>query len=139
MVTYTSYCDIDSGSVLDEILHHGDILYQNTINVLKREGKFINALLSLDEIPEVFEVENVQYQVEKQPIVGGVLVKINKYEVVSGTTTSIVDNLVLPTLHEALQLALSQSSSVLITTGAICSAVHITDDLYMFFDSHSRG
>ena len=28
---------------------------------------------------------------------------------------------------------------MLITTGAICSAVHITDGLYMFFDSHSHG
>ena len=102
MVTYTSYGYIDSGSVLDEILHHSDILYQNTINVLKREGKFINALLSLDEIPVVFEVENVQYKVEKQSIVSGVLVKINKYEVVSGTTTTIVDNFGLPTLQKKL-------------------------------------
>ena len=60
-------------------------------------------------------------------------------KVVSGTATTIVDNFGLPTLHEALQLALSRSSSVLITTGAICSAVHITDGLYMFFDSHSHG
>ena len=41
MITYTSYGDTDIGSVLDKILHHGDILYQNAINVLKREGKLI--------------------------------------------------------------------------------------------------
>ena len=45
----------------------------------------------------------------------------------------------LPTLHSALYSAFTRASSGLITIGAKCSAVFKKNDLYVFFDSHSRG
>ena len=45
----------------------------------------------------------------------------------------------LPTLHNALQSALSSSKSCLLAFGAVCSAVFMRNNLYMFFDSHSHG
>lgn len=59
-------------------LHHSDILYQNTRNVLKIEGKFINELLRLDEIPEIFAVTKVHYLDEKEPTVSEVPVDITE-------------------------------------------------------------
>ena len=44
------------------------------INRLKAQGKFIHPLLSLEEIPDDFEVEIETFTVEKQPIVSGILV-----------------------------------------------------------------
>ena len=45
----------------------------------------------------------------------------------------------LPSLHNALQSALSNTKSCLFTIGAVCSAVFKRNELYMFFDSHSHG
>ena len=49
------------------------------------------------------------------------------------------ENFELPSLHSALQSNLSSSRSCLLTIGAVCSAVFKTNDLYMFFYSHSHG
>ena len=49
------------------------------------------------------------------------------------------ENSGLPSLHNALQSALSNSKSCLLTIGAVCSAVFKRNELYMFFDSHSHG
>ena len=55
---------IQNSSDLDQILYEGDALYNRTITSLKAEGKFINSLLSLEEIPNTVEIKTGQYCVE---------------------------------------------------------------------------
>ena len=109
-VVIFSWLQIDNSSILDKILCDGDALYQTIINNLKADGKFIRSLLSLDEIPNVFEVEIGKFIVEKQPIVSGIFVDTHEEHG-------------LPTLHCVLHSALTSVPSGLLTTGAICSAV----------------
>ena len=126
MLGYSACLDINDGSKLDQILCDGDSLYQHIVDRLKADNKFIQPLLSLDEIPDVIEIEKGKFIVDKQPIVSGIL----------------VDSYVghgLPSLHSALQSAFSTTSSGLLIIGAICSAVLRKNDLYIFFDSHSHG
>ena len=56
MLSYSTCFEIDNSSTLDQVLYDGDALYQTIINNLKADGKFIHSLLSLDEIPDIFEV-----------------------------------------------------------------------------------
>ena len=100
MLTYSSCHEIDNSLVLDEILYDGDTLYKHNINNLKAQAKFIHSLLSLDELPDIIEIEKGQFIVEKQSIVSGILV--NDYEEQG-----------LPTLHCALQSAFTRAPSVL--------------------------
>ena len=120
-------CDeIQNGLELDKILYAGDVLYNTTVNSLKGQGKFVNSLLSLEEIPDALEFESVHYFVEKQPIAFGALV-------------STFENDALPTLHCALETAFNKSTSVLLIIGSVCSAVSKRNTSYLFFDSHSHG
>ena len=57
MLTYSSCHEIDSSVVLDEVLYEGDTLYKRTINNLKAQAKFVHSLLSLEEIPDIIEIE----------------------------------------------------------------------------------
>ena len=125
MLSYAHCGDIDNSMVLDKVLCEGDALYQTVIRELKSNGKFIHHLLSLEEIPDDFEVEIGKFTLEKFRIVSG----------------SLIDtlNLGFPTLHEVLQSAFLSVSSGLLTIGAICSAVFKTKGLYAFFDSHCHG
>ena len=125
-INYSSCHEIDNSLVLDEILYDGNTLYKHTINNLKVQAKFVHSLLSLEEIPDIIEIEKGQFIVEKQPIVSGILV--NDYEEQG-----------LPTLHYALQSAFTRAPSVLLVIGAICSAVSKKSDVYVFFDSHAHG
>ena len=118
--------EIKSSSELDKILCAGDVLYNTTVNNLKAQGKFVNSLLSLEEIPDTLEFETENFLVEKQPITCGTLV-------------STIENQALPSLHCALGTAFTKSTSVLLISGAVCSAVHKRNNLYIFFDSHSHG
>ena len=126
MLSYSASLQIDNSSILDKILCDGDALYQTMINNLKAHEKFIHSLLSLDEIPDVFEVEIGKFIVEKQPIVSGILVDTHEEHG-------------LPTLHCVLDSALTSVPSGHLTIGAICSAVCKKNGMYMFFDSHSHG
>ena len=110
----------------DQILYDGDALYISTVNTLKAEGKFVRSLLSLEEIPDTVEIKTGQYCVEKQLIRCGTLVNTSEYEA-------------LPTLHCALETAFLKSTSVLLITGAICSAISKRNNLYVFFYLHSHG
>ena len=47
--------EIKSSSELDKILFAGDVLYNTTVNKLKAQGKFVNSLQSLEEIPDTLE------------------------------------------------------------------------------------
>ena len=120
-------CDeIQNSLELDKILYAGDVLYNTTVNSLKAQGKFVNSLLSLEEIPDTLEFESVHFFVEKQPITCGALV-------------STFENHALPTLHCALETAFIKSTSVLLIIGSVCSAVSKRNNSYIFFDSHSHG
>ena len=125
MLAYSICLDVEKSSVLDKVLCEGDTLYQSVINKLKEDGKFIQHLLSLEEIPDYFEVDIGKFTLERLPIVCGVLVDTQDHG--------------LPTLHSALQSAFLSVSSGLITIGAICSAIFRKNGLYVFFDSHSHG
>ena len=125
MLSYSLCHDIDNGLIFDEVLCEGDALYQTVISRLKSDGKFMNQLLSLEEIPDEFEVKIGKFTEEKLPIVCGPLVD--------------TQDLGLPTLHDALQSAFLSKSSGLVTIGAICSAVFRKNELYIFFDSHCHG
>ncbi|MCG8077009.1 MAG: hypothetical protein JAY75_12290, partial [Candidatus Thiodiazotropha taylori] len=126
MLAYMTVNEIHNSSSLDEILHDGDSLYKKVVSDLKAQKKFSHALLSLDEMPECFKTKTQDFFITKQPILSGVLVQN-------------FEERGLPTLHCALESALTQVSSVLLTVGAICSAVVKHNDKYMFFDSHSHG
>ena len=125
MLSYAHCGDVDNSMVLDKVLCEGDALYQTVIRKLKSDGKFINHLLSLEEIPDDFEVEIGKFTLEKFRIVSGPLID--------------TQDLGFPTLHEVLQSAFLSVSSGLLTIGAICSAVFKKKGSYAFFDSHCHG
>ena len=56
MLSYSACLDINNSSILDKILCDGDSLYQKLIHSLKADGKFIHALLSLDEFQMTFKL-----------------------------------------------------------------------------------
>ena len=93
---------------------------------MKADGKFIYSLLSLDEIPDAFEVKIGKFIVEKQPIVSGILVTTHEEHS-------------LPRLHHVLNSALNTVSYGILTIAAICTAVFKNNGLYSFFDSRSHG
>ena len=125
MLSYAHCGDVDNSTVLDKVLCEGDALYQTVIRKLKSDGKFIHHLLSLEEIPDDFELEIGKFSLEKFRIVSGPLIDSQ--------------DLGLPTLHEVLQSAFLYVSSGLLTIGAICSAVFKKKGSYAFFDSHCHG
>ena len=45
----------------------------------------------------------------------------------------------LPALHCALETAFLKSTSVLLITGAVCSAISKRNNLYAFLISHTHG
>ena len=125
MLSYAHCGDVDNSMVLDKVLCEGDALYQKVIRKLKSDGKFIQPLLSLEEIPDDFEVEIGKFTLEEFRIVSGPLID--------------TQDLGFPTLHEVLQSAFLSVSSGLLTIGAICSAVFKKKGSYAFFDSHCHG
>ena len=125
MLSFSLFLDVNDSLILDKVLCEGDALYQTVISKLKSDGKFVQQLLSLEEIPDEFEVEIGKFTLEKFQIQSGPLVD--------------TQDLGLPTLHEVLQSAFLSVSSGLLTIGAICSAVFKKNGLYVFFDSHSHG
>ena len=70
--------EIKSSSELDKILCAGDILYNTTVNNLKAQGKFVNSLLSLEEIPDTLEFETENFLVEKQLVLVVLLLALLK-------------------------------------------------------------
>ena len=74
MLSYAHCGDVDNSMVLDKVLCEGDALYQTVIRKLKSDGKFIHHLLSLEEIPDDFEVEIGKFTLEKFRIVSGPLI-----------------------------------------------------------------
>ena len=125
MLSYAHCGDVDNSMVLDKVLYEGDALYQAVIRKLKSDEKFSQHLLSLEEIPDDFEVEIGKFTLEKFHIESGPLID--------------TQDLGLPTLHEVLQSAFLSVSSGLLTVGAICSAVFKKKGAYAFFDSHCHG
>ena len=65
MLSYLTCFETDNSSTLEKVLYDGDALYQTIINNLKADEKFIRSLLSLDEIPDIFEVGIGKFVVEK--------------------------------------------------------------------------
>ena len=125
MLSYALGHSVGNSSMIDKVLCEGDSLYQTVISKLKTDGKFINQLLSLEEIPDDFEVDIGRFALEKFQVESGVLLDTEDHG--------------LPTLHSTLQSAFSSVSCGLLTVGAICSAVFKQNRLYVFFDSHSHG
>ena len=125
MLAYAHCGDVDNSMVLDKVLYEGDALYQAVIRKLKSDGKLSQHLLSLEEIPDDFEVEIGKFTLEKFHIESGPLID--------------TQDIGLPTLHEVLQSAFLSVSSGLLTVGAICSAVFKKKGAYAFFDSHCHG
>ena len=119
MLSYAHCGDVDKSMVLDKVLYEGDALYQAVIRQLKSDGTFSQHLLSLEEIPDEFEVEIGKFTLEKFHIESGPLID--------------TQDLGLPTLHEVLQSAFLSVSSGLLTVGAICSAVFKKKGAYAFF------
>ena len=125
MLAFSICLDVEKSSVLDKVLCERDALYQSVINKLKADRTFIHHLLSLEELPDKFQVDIGKFTLQKLPIACGLLVDAQDHG--------------LPTLHEALQSLFLSVSSGLLTIGAIGSAVFRKNDLYVFFDSHSHG
>ena len=91
ILSYSLCLDVDNSLMLDKVLCEGDDLYQTVISNLKTDGKFVQQLLSLEEIPDDFKVEIGKFTIEK-------------FEIKSGPLIDAQD-LGLPTLHEVLQSA----------------------------------
>ena len=125
MLSYAHCGDVDNSMVLDKVLCEGDALYQKVIRKLKSDGTFIQHLLSLEEIPDDFEVEIGKFTLEKFRTVSGPLID--------------TQDLGFPTLHEVLQSAFLSVSSGLLAIGAICSNVFKKKGSYAFSDSHCHG
>ena len=64
---------------------------------------------------------------------------VEKQPITCGTPVSTFENHALPTLHCALETAFIKSTSVLLISGSVCSAVSKRNNSYIFFDSHSHG
>ena len=56
MLTYSSCHEIDNSLVLEEILYDCDT-YKRTVNNLKAQAKFVHSFLSLEEMPDIIEIE----------------------------------------------------------------------------------
>ena len=74
MLSYAHCGDVDNSMVFDKVLYEGDALYQAVIRKLKSDGKFSQHLLSLEEIPDDFEVEMGKFTLEKFHIESGPLI-----------------------------------------------------------------
>ena len=120
-VSYAHCGEVDNSMVLDKVLYEGDALFQKVIRKLKSDGKCIQHLLSLEEIPDDLEVE-----------IGTFTFTLEKFRIVSDPLIDTQD-LGFPTLHEVLQSAFLSVSSGLLTIGAICSAVFKKKGSYAFF------
>ena len=118
MLSYAHCGDEDNSIVLDKVLCEEDALYQKVIRKLKSDGKFIQHLLSLEEIPDDFEVEIGKFTLEKFCFVSDPLID--------------TQDLGFPTLHEVLKSAFLSVSSGLLTIGATCSAVFKKKDHMRF-------
>ena len=110
---------------LDKVLYEGDNLYNKVVMDLKREGKFINALLSFDELPAAVEYRNKYFSLTKHSSVSGLPIVETESETLS--------------LHEGIIFGFSKSKYLLIMYGALCSVVLFIGNKYLFFDSHSHG
>ena len=51
---------------LDSILKMGDQVYKTTVENLKRDNKFKNMLLNLNEVPSALEIGDNRFRVEKR-------------------------------------------------------------------------
>ena len=114
-----------STSFLDQVLYEGDNLYKKVVMDLKREGKYVNALLSFNELPSALEYRDKYYSVNHHSSIYGVSIVENNTETLS--------------LHEGIIFGLTKSQHLLIMYGALCSAIMFIDGNYLFFDSHSHG
>ena len=76
MLSYAHCGVVDNSTVLDKVLCEGDALYQTVIRKLKSDGKFIQHLLSLEAIPDDFELEIGKFLLEKFRIVSGPLIEL---------------------------------------------------------------
>ena len=75
MLSYNTACpEIKDSSNLDKILCEGDNLYLDVTNRLKEQLRFFHPLLSLDELPDDFEIEIGKFTLEKDLVVSGYLV-----------------------------------------------------------------
>ena len=110
---------------LDDILEIGDQVYLKTVQNLKQEGRFRNMLLTLNEIPNVFEIRGQKIIVERKNVLFGTAVQFD-------STNDFL------TLQEALVEAFEKAKAALVMIGAICSGVYFDNDTYFFFDSHSH-
>ena len=120
MLSYKTACtEIEKSSDLDKILCEGDSLYQDVTNRLKAQLRFTHPMLNLAEIPDDFEIEIGKFAVEKGPVVSWFLVDTQ-------------ENSGLPTLHIALQSALSSTQSCLLTI-ELYVLLYLRGMIYIFF------
>ena len=110
---------------LDQVLYEGDNLYKKVVMDLKREGKFINSLLTFDELPTAVEFRNEYFSITKHATIYGLPIVETQSETLS--------------LHEGISFGLSKSEYLLVMYGALCSVVLFIKNQYLFFDSHSHG
>lgn len=100
-MTYSICLDVDKSSLLNKVLCEGDTHYQSVINKLKADGKLIQHLLGLEEIPNYFKEDIGTFALERLAIVCGFLVDAQDHG--------------LPTLYSAIQFAFLSALSGLVT------------------------
>ena len=123
---FAKFSHLQTKQNLDQVLLHGDRLYNELLFDLKAKGMFRSKLLTFEEL------QNKVNMFDRE-------ISIDKYDDISGVCTQQLASLGLPSLHQALHTAFQTSSHILFMIGSICSAIFRMNNEYYFFDSHSHG
>ena len=110
---------------MDEILVNGDELYRSCVQYLNEIGKFKHPHLMIDEIKTSFNVANKMIKLEVNDCL------------VNGVVNAKNDSWV-PNLLKGFTEFFGENDAGVITANDLSMAVWKRDDVYYYFDSHSR-
>ncbi|KAF2888220.1 hypothetical protein ILUMI_17953, partial [Ignelater luminosus] len=110
---------------VDEILIQGDTYYKNCVDALKESNKFIDNKLLVDEVLIKFPLEGYEMNLEIQDCM------------INGLLDAKDDNDAL-NLKKGLEEFFKDNDTCIVTTRSISVAVWKNEEIYYYYDSHSR-
>ena len=116
-LTFAKFSDLQTKQNLDQVLLHGDKLYNISLFGFKAKGVFKSKLLTFEELPNMVAVFDKE-------------ISVDKHDIISGVCTQQFDTLGLPSLHQALHTAFQRSSHILIDL--VCSAIFEINEEYYY-------
>ena len=118
---FTKFSRLQTKQNLDQVLLHGDKLYNKLLFGLKTKGVFKSKLLTFEELPNMVTLFDKK-------------ISVDKHDIISGVCTQQFGTLGLPSLHQALHTAFQRSSRILFMIGSVCSPIfEMNDQYYIFF------